>query len=52
MKSCGVLKCLRLDSDLSHKDRVECFQLWYGVQKVSDLRALWTPDFQIRDVNP
>lgn len=37
MKFCGVLKSLRLDSDLSQEVRVECLQLQYDVQKVSGL---------------
>lgn len=39
---------LGLDSDLSRDVRVEVSWLWYDVdvQKVSDLGASWTLDFQ------
>lgn len=52
-KSHGDLS-LGLDSDLSRDVRVEVSWLWcdVDVQKVSDLGASWTLDFQIKDANP
>lgn len=45
---------LGLDSGLSRDVRVEVSWLWcdVDVQKVSDLGASWTLDFQIKDANP